>query len=190
MWRKGTKALLVWSAATLVIFCGLPSAHGKRLRLLDTRNEYGGRTHEETYSAQDGEHREGILRIVFHRDAKGLVKQTDTHFLHEHAQAHHIILRRQFYSHAPQRKPVLTRVEFYYTPRFSDSQGIHRCERHYDEEGKESRADFHFTSEWEKRKNYAKLEVYYDDKGEITKQVYVDSMGRIIASEDRDGNPL
>jgi hypothetical protein len=66
-----------------------------------------------------------------------------------------------------------------------DTQGLHKSEQIYNDEGIKIRAEFHFTGDWGKKKNYAKIQDYYDNNGEVYKRAYYDSTGNLISSEEK-----
>ena len=172
---------------SLIVICMLYSevAYSRKVRNIASDNVYGGITKEITYSPSQKEYQSGIISTIEYYDQNSMIHQIDTYFRDNHATDTGVFLKKQFYNHDPMQKPLLKKAEFYYTSNYSDTQGLHRSEQIYNDEGIKIRAEFHFTEAWRKKKNYAKIEDYYDSNGEVYKRAYYDITGNSISSEEK-----
>lgn len=176
------------STAAILVMLLLEPLSAKRTQVIEAGNQYGGKTVEEAYSVSEREYRNGLIRIVQYYDKNRLIQQIDSYFREEYAAANNIFMKKQFYVHEPGKEPKLKKAEFYYTDRFADTEGIYKAEDYYDDEGAKSRTAFLFTTAWEKKKNYSRMEISYSNKGGVTKKIFIDSKGNIIATEEKELN--
>ncbi len=163
-------------------------AYSKKMRTIASGNAYGGITKEVTYSHGDKEYMSGIISTIEYYDQNSLIRQIDSYFRENYAADTGVFLTKHFYNHEPMKRPSLKKSEFYYTSQYSDTQGLHKSEQVYDDEGTKIRVEFYFTESWGKKKNFVKIEEYYDSSGEVYRRVHYDMAGNLVSSEEKQIN--
>lgn len=153
-------------------------------RIIDHKNEFGGKTEETIYKKGDGKYKEGIWKIVEFYDANGKIREIESYYTDERSKKDGVKKREQYYFQS-RRLTKLTKTEFYYTDAYSDYNGIYKCEEKYHENGNKKVSEFFYTDQWSKKKVVAKMIIDYDAKGLEQKRTYYDSKGKIISKEEK-----
>ena len=170
--------------SVLILFIVTASlAWAKHSRIIEERNEYGGKTEEITYSKGDDNYDEGISKIVEYYDGTLRIKRIASYYLDEHANKDGVYKREQYYHNEPFEEARLKKAEFYYTDAHAEKDGIREVEVEYDGDGKKKKAEYYYTDAYARKKVLAKMEVFYNSRGEGYKRVYLDKDGKIISQE-------
>jgi hypothetical protein len=177
-------ALLILGALAIAI-ASIPSAYSAQSITLEKRNEYGGKTEEETYSVGDEKYAEGLAKIIEYFDGNERIFKLEAVFNDDHARIDGVQRSVQYFDNKFYRNGIRTRVEFYYTDAYAAREGLARAIQYYDEEEKRTKIEYFYTDAYAKRRQTSRLEVEYDPKGTIVKRTYTDRDGRVLSTEEK-----
>ena len=161
------------------------SAYSMQSTILEKRNEYGGKTEEETYFIGDEKYTEGLAKIIEYFDGNERIFKLESVFNDEHARIDGVQRSVQYFDNKIYRSGIRTRVEFYYTDAYAGREGLARAIQYYDEGEKRAKIEYFYTDAYAKRKQISRLEVEYDPKGTIVKRTYTDRDGKVLSVEDK-----
>ena len=171
-----------------VVFSVVASTHfadAMQSTILEQRNEYGGKTVEESYSGEDDKHKEGLAKLVQYFDSNERIIKQESYFNDDHALTDGVQKSVQYFDNKYYRAGVRTRVEFYYEDSFAAREGLVKAIQYYDEDEKRTRIDYSYTDTFAKKRQIFRLEVLYDSKGNITKRTYTDKDGKVLLIDEK-----
>jgi hypothetical protein len=171
-----------------VVFSVMASTHSAytmQSTILEQRNEYGGKTEEESYSSEDDKYKEGLAKLVQYLDGNDRIIKLESYFNDKHAQIDGVQRSVQYFDNKYYRAGIRTRVEFYYEDSYAAREGLAKAIQYYDEEEKRIRIDYSYTDAYAKKRQIYRLEVLYDHKGNITKRTYTDKDGKVLLIEEK-----
>ena len=161
------------------------SAHTMQSTILEQRNEYGGKTEEESYSSEDDKYKEGLAKLVQYFDGNDRIIKLESYFNGDHTLIDGVQRSVQYFDNKYYRSGIRTRVEFYYEDSYAAREGLAKAIQYYDEEEKRTRIDYSYTDAYAKKRQIYRLEVLYDPKGNITKRTYSDKDGKVLLIEEK-----
>lgn len=167
------------------VMTSIDPAFSMQSTILEKRNEYGGRTEEETYIPEDDKYREGLAKLVQYFDGNDRIIKLESFFNDSHAMIDGVERSVQYFDNRFYRTGIRTRVEFIYTDAYVGSEGLAKAIQYYDEDEKRTKVDYFYSDSYTKKRQTARLEVLYDPKGHIVKRTYLDKDGKELSSENR-----
>jgi len=179
------KKLLLFLGVVVFLIVFVDVAFSKQEKIIEKRNEFGGRTEEETYSIGDDKYKEGLVKLIEYYDGNERIIKLESIFNDDHVRLDGVQRSVQYFDNKFYRTGIRTKVEFFYTHSYSDREGIAKVVQYYNEEEKKTNADYLYTDAYAKKRQIQRLEVQYDEKGDATKRIYYDSYGRILSSEEK-----
>jgi hypothetical protein len=179
------KKALLQTVAMISFMVAVTSAWAVQSTILDTRNEYGGRTEEETYFPEDDKYKDGLAKLVQYFDGNDRIIKLESFFNDGHAMIDGVERTVQYFDNRFYRTGIRTRVEFTYTDAYAGSEGLAKAIQYYDEDEKRTRIDYFYTDSYAKKRQTARLEVLYDPRGYLVKRTYLDKDGKVLSSENR-----
>jgi hypothetical protein len=185
-WQECTmkRSLLILGVMSLIM-ASTHSAYTMQSTILEQRNEYGGKTQEESYSSEDDKYKEGLAKLVQYFDSNDRIMKLESYFNDDHAQKNGIKRSIQYFDNKYYRAAIRTRVEFYYEDSYSAREGLAKAIQYYDEDEKRTRIDYSYTDTSAKKRQIYRLEVLYDPKGNITKRTYTDKDGKVLLIDEK-----
>lgn len=171
--------------AVVSLLVGITSAWAMQSTVLEKRNEYGGRTEEESYSPEDDKYKEGLAKLIQYFDGNDRIIKLESYFNDGHAMSDGVERSVQYFDNRFYRTGIRTRIEFIYTESFADLEGLAKAIQYYDEDEKRTRIDYFYTDPHAKKRQTARLEVLYDPKGHLVKRTYLDKDGKVLSRENR-----
>jgi hypothetical protein len=178
------KVLLILGVVVFMIV-SVNIASSKQSKVIEKRNEYGGETEEETYSAGDDKYKEGLAKLIEYYDGNERIIKLESIFNDDRARVDGVQRSIQYYDNKFYRTGLRTRVEFYYTDSFADREGIAKAIQFYNEEEKKIKTEYFYTDAYAKKRQVFRLEVQYDEKGNTVKRIFYDKEGRVLSAEDK-----
>lgn len=177
----------VWSVLGIVLSIVIlsSSAESVQVTTLERRNEYGGRTDEESYAVGDDKYKQGLAKIIEHFDGNDRVFKLESIFNEDHAVLDGVQRSVQYFDNRIYRSAVRTRVEFYYTDSYAFREGLAKAIQYYDEQEKRTKIEYFYTEAHARKKQISRLEVLYDPKGSIVKRTYTDGDGKVLSVEEK-----
>jgi hypothetical protein len=179
------KKVLVFLGLLVFVIVSVNGVFADRSKIIDQRNEYGGKTEEESYSIGDEKYKEGIAKLIEYYDGNERIMKLETVFSDDHARLDGVQRSVQFYDNKFYRTGKRTRVEFYYTDAYGDREGVAKAILYYNEEEQKIKTDYFYTDAYAKKRQTFRLEVQYNEKGNVVKRTYFDKDGKVLSVEDK-----
>jgi hypothetical protein len=147
-------------------------------KIILDNNKFGGITKSVTYFKKDECHNDGIQKIIYHYDNRGIEKLIEIYATSDYSQKVGSYKTIIYFI----KKAKI--IEILFTDVKAAQNGYFKMELHFSESNRLNKREYYFT----KKSRIAMLGVYkriiyYDNGGEIAKVIHLDKVGNIAMIE-------